>query len=147
MIDYRLMTLADIEEVMEVERLSFTSQWTASMYMYEVGQNPLAHYIVAVDNERIIGFFGMWIVAGESHVTNVAVHPDYRGRKIGDRLMQEAIAYAKSLEASRMTLEVRVSNDVAQNLYRKYGFQDGGIRKKYYTDDGEDALVMWVEWK
>ncbi len=146
MITYRQMNVQDIDDVMEVERLSFTSQWTAEMYRYEIVENPLAYYIVAEENENVIGFFGMWIVAKEAHVTNVVVHPEARGRKIGDRLMQEAIQFVRSMDGTKMTLEVRVSNEIAQNLYRKYGFQNGGIRKNYYTDDGEDALVMWVEW-
>lgn len=86
----------------------------------------------------------MWVVLDESQITNVAVLPEGRGKGIGEALMREAIAYAKSLNVVVMSLEVRVTNEVAQNLYRKLGFQEGGIRKGYYTDNQEDALVMWV---
>jgi len=109
--------------------------------------NDYAHYLVAVDGERVIGHCGMWIVLDECQITNVAVRPELRGKGIGEGLMRKAITFSYEMGVSLMTLEVRVSNEPAQNLYRKLGFQDGGIRKKYYSDDHEDALVMWVEFK
>lgn len=81
----------------------------------------------------------------EAHVTNIAIHPDHRGKKLGGGLMEAAIETAKAQGAVLMTLEARVSNTVAQNLYRKLGFKNGGIRKRYYTDNYEDAIVMWVK--
>jgi len=109
--------------------------------------NEYAYYIVAVKNDQVIGHCGMWIVLDECHITNVAVRTELRGNGIGEGLMQQAIALCKEMGVCLMTLEVRVSNKTAQNLYRKLGFQDGGIRKKYYSDDHEDGLVMWVEFK
>ena len=107
-------------------------------------KNTQATYVVAEKDDQLIGFCGMWIVLDESQITNVAVMPEGRGQGIGEQLMREALRIAEERGCIVMSLEVRVSNDVAQNLYRKLGFQAGGIRKKYYTDNQEDALVMWV---
>ncbi|HJF33275.1 MAG TPA: ribosomal protein S18-alanine N-acetyltransferase, partial [Sporosarcina psychrophila] len=109
--------------------------------------NDYAHYVVAIVEEEVIGHCGMWIVLDECHITNVAVRKHMRGNGIGEALMKEAITLCREKEVRLMTLEVRMSNITAQNLYRKLGFQDGGIRKNYYTDDHEDGLVMWVEFK
>lgn len=145
MIKYRLMTVEDVPAVHYIEQIAFPTPWTLDSFYYEMEKNPQAHYFVAVnEEEKVIGFCGMWVVLDESQITNVAVLPEGRGKGIGEALMREAIAYAKSLNVVVMSLEVRVTNEVAQNLYRKLGFQEGGIRKGYYTDNQEDALVMWV---
>ena len=107
--------------------------------------NDYAYYVVAEQDNVVIGHCGMWIVLDECHITNVAVREHMRGNGIGEGLMREAIAFCEEMAVRLMTLEVRVSNATAQSLYRKLGFQDGGIRKNYYSDDHEDALVMWVE--
>jgi ribosomal-protein-alanine N-acetyltransferase len=93
--------------------------------------------------ETVVGYGGMWFIIDEAHVTNIAVHPDYRQRKIGEMIVQEMIKTAKENGINGMTLEVRVSNTAAINLYKKLGFVDYGIRKGYYADTGEDALIMW----
>ena len=145
MVQYRKMTAADVEAVYEIELATFPSPWTLDSFHYEMRENQFAHYTVAVnDTGKIIGFCGMWIVIDSAQITNVAVLPEARGLGIGEALMREAMKVAKEGGADIMSLEVRVSNTVAQNLYRKLEFQDGGIRKGYYTDNGEDALVMWV---
>ncbi|QTD39561.1 ribosomal protein S18-alanine N-acetyltransferase [Sporosarcina sp. Te-1] len=144
---YRKMTREDIASVVEIEQESFTTPWTEEVFEHEMTGNAYAHYIVAVEDEQVIGHCGMWIVLDECHITNVAVRKQHRGRGIGEGLMRKAIALCKANDVRLMTLEVRVSNETAQNLYRKLGFQDGGIRKNYYTDDHEDALVMWVEFE
>ncbi|RYD03254.1 hypothetical protein N752_20700 [Desulforamulus aquiferis] len=87
----------------------------------------------------------MWLVLDEAHITNVAVHPEYRGKSIGEALMLEMIQQAIIRGAVRMTLEVRPSNMAARELYKKLGFKEKGLRKKYYTDTNEDAIIMWVE--
>jgi ribosomal-protein-alanine N-acetyltransferase len=87
----------------------------------------------------------MWIVLDEGHITNIAVHPDFRGMKIGEKLVLAMLQTAKENNAMHVTLEVRTSNEVARNLYRKLGFKDSGIRKGYYADTGEDAVIMWKE--
>jgi ribosomal-protein-alanine N-acetyltransferase len=146
-IQYREMVTEDIPAVVEIEQESFAIPWTQEVFEHEMTGNDYAHYIVAVDGEEVIGHCGMWIVLDECHITNVAVRLHMRGNGIGEALMREAITLCKDMDVRLMTLEVRMTNDTAQNLYRKLGFQDGGIRKNYYTDDHEDALVMWVEFK
>lgn len=139
------MVEMDIPSVVAIEEEAFAIPWTQEIFEHEMNGNNYAHYIVAVENEEVIGHFGMWIVLDECHITNIAVRKRLRGRGIGEKLMSEAIRLCKDMNVKLMTLEVRVSNHTAQNLYRKLGFKDGGIRKNYYTDDREDALVMWVE--
>nr|WP_285847234.1 ribosomal protein S18-alanine N-acetyltransferase [Sporosarcina luteola] len=139
------MTLEDIPAVVEIEQEAFATPWTQEVFEHEMTGNDYAHYIVAVSDDEVIGHCGMWVVLDESHITNVAVRTHMRGHGIGEALMRRAMELCKANEVRLMTLEVRVSNHTAQNLYRKLGFQDGGIRKNYYTDDHEDALVMWVE--
>ena len=145
MITYRRMTPDDVEAVHKIEVASFPSPWTLDSFHYEMRENKFSYYLVAEDEEgTIVGFCGMWLVIDSAQITNVAVIESARGKKIGEGLMREAMRVAKEHEVDVMSLEVRVSNEVAQNLYRKLGFQDGGIRKGYYTDNQEDALVMWV---
>lgn len=145
MIQYRKMTPDDVEAVYAIELATFPAPWTLDSFHYEMRENQFAHYIVAVnDDNKIIGFCGMWIVIDSAQITNVAVLEEARGLGIGEALMRKAMQVAKESGAETMSLEVRITNEVAQNLYRKLQFQDGGIRKGYYTDNGEDALVMWV---
>ncbi|MBE1557020.1 ribosomal protein S18-alanine N-acetyltransferase [Sporosarcina limicola] len=144
---YRKMGIDDIPAVVAIEVESFATPWTEEVFQHEMTGNDYAHYVVAVHDGEVIGHCGMWIVLDECHITNVAVRLHLRGNGIGEGLMREAIALCKEMDVRLMTLEVRTTNDTAQNLYRKLGFQDGGIRKNYYADDHEDALVMWVEFK
>jgi ribosomal-protein-alanine N-acetyltransferase len=90
----------------------------------------------------VVGFAGMWLMLEDAHLVTIAVKPDYRGRGLGELLLVSMLDWACSLGAHRMTLEVRVSNHVAQDLYRKYGFTIEGVRRRYYSDNGEDALIM-----
>ncbi|MFJ7922132.1 ribosomal protein S18-alanine N-acetyltransferase [Lysinibacillus fusiformis] len=144
-ITYRKMVSDDVPAVYEIELASFPVPWTLDSFYYEVHENQYAHYVLAIDKDgSIIGFCGMWMVIDAAQITNVAVIEQARGRGIGEGLMREAMHIAHLHGMEVMTLEVRVTNVVAQNLYRKLHFQDGGIRKGYYTDNGEDALVMWV---
>ena len=145
MITYRQMTIDDVEAVHRIEESVFATPWTMDAFYHEMTTNTQASYVVAVDETNsIVGFCGMWIVLDESQITNVAVMPEGRGKGIGESLMRESMRIAREKGCVVMSLEVRVSNTVAQNLYRKLGFQAGGIRKGYYTDNQEDALVMWV---
>jgi len=141
---FRYMREEDIDQVLEVEHASFTLPWSREAFYNELHNNKFAVYIVLEHEERIIGYCGVWIVVDEAHVTNVAILPAYRGRKLGEAMMRKLMSVSREMGAKRMTLEVRVSNHIAQSLYRKMGFQNGGIRKNYYSDNLEDALVMWV---
>lgn len=97
------------------------------------------------DLASIVGFAGLWLMVDEAHITTIAVHPDYRGQGVGETLLSALIGIAYEIGARMVTLEVRVSNAVAQNLYRKYGFKEAGIRRRYYSDNHEDALIMWTD--
>ncbi len=134
----------DIDQVLEIEHASFTTPWSREAFYNELNMNKFAIYIVLEIDKKVVGYCGVWIVVDEAHVTNIAILPDYRGKKLGDALMQNLFEVAKTMGAKSMTLEVRVTNYIAQSLYRKFGFQNGGLRKNYYTDNHEDALVMWV---
>lgn len=145
MIQYRKMTAKDVEAVHAIEVEAFPTPWTIDSFHYEMRENQFAHYVVAEDETgQLLGFCGMWIVVDSAQITNVAVLEKARGQGIGEELMREAMKIAREHNAEVMSLEVRVSNKIAQNLYLKLGFKEGGIRKGYYQDNHEDALVMWV---
>jgi ribosomal-protein-alanine N-acetyltransferase len=141
---FRFMREEDIDQVLEIEHASFTTPWSREAFYNELNMNKFAVYIVLEIDKKVVGYCGVWVVIDEAHVTNIAILPEYRGRKLGEALMQNLFDVAKMMGAKSMTLEVRVTNYVAQSLYRKFGFQKGGLRKNYYTDNQEDALVMWV---
>ena len=136
------MRMADVGAVLEIERLSFSSPWPAFAFEQELTANRLAHYRVARLGDRVVAFGGIWLMVDEAHITTFGVHPDHRRRGIGRRLLLELADVAQQLGSRRMTLEVRVSNEPAQELYRSFGFAVAGRRVAYYSDDGEDALVM-----
>lgn len=139
------MTLDDVDGVQEVERASFPVPWPANAFRHELTQNKNARYIVARDGDRIVAYAGLWLMVDEAHITTFAVHPDARRRRIGERLLQRLFEIAHELNAEWLTLEVRVSNLAAQQLYEKYGFRRAGVRRRYYSDNNEDALIMWTE--
>lgn len=144
-VQFDFMQVTDLDGVMAVEQLSFQTPWSRQAFVQELTQNQYALYLVARAAGTVVGYVGTWIVLDEAHVTNVAVHPGWRGRGIGERLMLRLIAEAVLRRAVRMTLEVRTNNTAAQNLYGKLGFKPAGIRKGYYTDTKEDALIMWKD--
>jgi len=140
----RQMNREDLPRVMEVERECFPTPWQESAYITELS-NRSAYYIVATVDDLIVGFAGMWVIADEAHITTLGVARDWRGKKIGEQLLIGLLDEAISRGARRATLEVRESNTVAQNLYSKYGFRPAAIRRGYYTDNHENAIVMWVD--
>ncbi|WP_455539642.1 ribosomal protein S18-alanine N-acetyltransferase [Terrisporobacter sp.] len=142
----RHMTKDDVDAVYKVEEDCFVDPWSKDSIRKEL-KNDLARYLVAEIDNKIVGYVGVWFVVDEGHITNVAVHSDYRGKKIGDKLVSEMVELCKENNLVAMTLEVRTSNSVAQNLYRKYGFKMAGIRKEYYSDNKEDAIIMWNQLK
>lgn len=142
---FRGMQASDIATICEIEKECFATPWTAGAFHNELTNNHFAHYMVMECDGIIAGYAGMWIIMDEAHITNIAVRASYRGRKLGERLLSELQRTAVFLGAKRMTLEVRVSNYVAQNLYEKKGFRAAGVRKGYYTDNHEDALIMWAD--
>lgn len=144
-LSFRLMTLEDIPDVMIIDHDAFTLPWTEEAFLNELKLNHFARYMVMEYEGRTIGYAGMWTIVDEAHITNIALLGTYRGRKWGERLLDELMKTASFMGMERITLEVRVSNEVAKSLYIKKGFQPAGIRKGYYSDNGEDALIMWAD--
>ncbi|WP_242972963.1 ribosomal protein S18-alanine N-acetyltransferase [Anaeromicrobium sediminis] len=143
MISTRLMTIDDIEHVLEVENSSFPIPWSENAFRKEMEENNLALYVVVEEKDRVVGYAGMWIIGDEGHITNVAVHPNCRKKGYGDLLIDKLLNEGDKKGINAYTLEVRVSNIPAQRLYEKYGFKSVGIRPKYYEDNKEDAMIMW----
>lgn len=144
-ISIRRMLVEDVQDVIEVEKASFPTPWTIDIYYQELTENRYAHYYVIEWEGRIVGFAGMWLVIDEAQITNIAIHPDFRGKRLGGKLFHHVLLTAIKLGAKQLSLEVRQSNIVAQKMYHKFGLVPGGIRRNYYTDNQEDAIVMWVE--
>ncbi|MGN1385331.1 MAG: ribosomal protein S18-alanine N-acetyltransferase [Bacillus sp. (in: firmicutes)] len=143
-VSIRLMEEQDLDAIMEVETQCFTLPWSREAFYNELHQNRFAHYLVLEEDGKVIGYCGAWLVVDEAHITNIAVLPAYQGKGFGEVLLSSMIAECKERAIERMTLEVRASNHVAQGLYKKLGFAEGAIRKNYYSDNQEDAIVMWV---
>lgn len=132
-----------IEGVVQVEEACFTIPWTRNDFEREIYENTMAIYYVALCDDKVIGYAGMWHVVTEGHITNVAVLEGYRRQGVADALMEKMIAVAIEKEMIGITLEVRINNQAAQKLYIKYGFRPEGFRKNYYADTKEDAIIMW----
>lgn len=141
----RSMTVGDLDQVMLLELACFSVPWTKDAFLSEIEKNQLAHYIVIEENDEIIGYGGVWYIMDEGHITNVAIHPEHRKKGLGKTLVDGMMKAAKKAEINHMTLEVRKSNLPAITLYERMGFEFAGTRPKYYTDNNEDALIMWVE--
>ena len=163
------MTAADVPAVAALERIAFSLPWSPQAFEHEVRHNPMAHFLVlkaraaTLQGQQaqsrsllarirgrpspnpLIGYGGMWLIVDEGHICTLAVHPEWRGRGLGELLLTGLVERATALGAAVATLEVRASNLIAQNLYQKYGFAKMGVRKGYYSDTHEDALVMTTD--
>lgn len=139
---YRRMTLRDVEAVHHIEASTFSEPWSLQSFRDEMERNACARYIVAEADGAIVGYAGAWLIIDEGHITNVAVAEAMRGQGIGTGLMNALMRYAANMGVQYMTLEVRKSNLTAQKLYRAMGFIELGVRKRYYENNGEDALLM-----
>ncbi len=137
------MTQAHIDGVLTVEEATFSIPWTRQDFEREINENNMAIYYVVVSDGQIVGYAGMWHVITEGHITNVAVLEAYRKQGIGDALMHKLEEVAKQKEMIGITLEVRINNVAAQKLYHKHGYRPEGLRKNYYPDTHEDAVIMW----
>lgn len=146
-IKLRKMELGDVEKVVGIEKLSFPTPWSTYAFTCEILDNDFANYFVLTleSDENIIGYGGMWIILDEAHITNIAITPAHRGQRLGELLLRHMMNAAKAKGVERITLEVRVSNTSAQKLYERLGFKSAGIRKGYYIDNKEDAIIMWKE--
>jgi len=135
------MKRKDLDQVLEIENLSFPVPWPRESFLAEL-RNPLAQYIVAEEGFLIQGYAGVWLIFDEGHITNVAVHPRTRGKRIGEMLLTTLVGSMCLNQVKSLTLEVRPSNKSALALYRRMGFEQAGRRKGYYSDNDEDALIM-----
>jgi ribosomal-protein-alanine N-acetyltransferase len=138
------MTTADIEKVIAIERVSFPFPWSTRFFLDEL-KVDCARSILAEVEGRIVGYVLFWFLPEEVDIHNIAVHPDFRRQGIGRLLLEQVVAAARRHDRLRVTLDVRFSNAPAQNLYHSFGFVARGLRKGYYSDNGEDALVMALE--
>lgn len=139
------MTVADIPAVHEIERQSFPVPWPAYAFRQELETNKLARYLVVRAGSRTVAYGGIWLMVDEAHVTTFAVLPDWRRRGVGARLMLALIELSEQVGAHVLTLEVRLSNLPARTLYQRFGFRPVGVRPRYYSDNGEDALIMTTD--
>ena len=144
MYHFRLLTEKDFEQVHAIELACFANPWSAEGLYKDIRDNPCAVYIGFCEDEAIIGYGGMWIVVDEAHITNFAILPQYRRQGLGRQLLRSMVSAARRARAQDITLEVRPSNKAAIALYESEGFAQNGLRKRYYQDNGEDALIYWL---
>jgi ribosomal-protein-alanine N-acetyltransferase len=169
MLTLRYMRLPDIPAVIAIDRVSFDPAWSARSYAYEVNESTYSHMVVleqaehekptqgwrklvqsfsgngAEAEERVVAYGGLWHIMDEAHISTIATHPDYRGRGWGEVVLAGMVRRSLTLRAAYIVLEVRVSNVVAQNLYRKYEFELVGVKQRYYHNNGEDAYDMRLD--
>lgn len=141
------MTVDDLGDVHSIERHSYPNPWSYQTFLAELDNNDCANYFVVRCLDKIIGYIGMWIILDEGHITNIAVHHEWRGQGVGEFLMRSMEEHALKRGIVKMTLEVRVSNERAKSLYHKIGYLGHGIRPRYYLNNNEDALIMWKDLK
>ena len=139
------MRVEDLAEVQKIELASFSTPWPENAYRSELMTNRLASYLVGRIDDTIVGYGGMWLMVDEGHIITFAVHPDWRRQHIGERLLLAFLDLATDRGAHEATLEVRLSNLPARRLYEKFGFRPVGLRPRYYSDNGEDALIMTTD--
>ena len=140
----RLTGEQDLDGVLEVEAESFSNPWTRDMYAWELRDRAMCHILlVRTEEQRVAGFCAFWLVCDEIHINNVAMRSGFRAQGIGTALLRHVLAEARQLGARRATLEVRASNERARRLYERLGFYVAGVRRHYYTNPVEDALILW----
>lgn len=142
-LNIRDMEISDIDRVIEIERISFPTPWPKEIFKREVQRSFDGLYLVVEMDGAVQGYTGIIKILDVGHITTMAVHPDFRGRGLATNLLFELITRAKKMGTRYMTLEVRESNVMAQNLYRRFGFSEVGKRRGYYIDNNEDAVIMW----
>lgn len=133
----------DIDAIAGLEKICFAIPWSRKSIAHELTENKIALYIVAEINGQVVGYGGMWHIIDEAHITNVAVMPEYRRKHIASAIITVMIEASVSKGIHRFTLEVRSGNQAARALYSRFGFKEAGLRKGYYEDNGEDAVIMW----
>lgn len=130
--------------VMAIEQRTNPNPWSLGLFMGELRMPTSRYYVVALDGHEVIGYCGLMVTGDEGHITNVAVHPDRRRSSVASHMMVVTMRHAVEIGLQGVTLEVRVTNRGAQELYRRFGFAPGGVRRNYYQETNEDALIMWA---
>ncbi|HET6964645.1 MAG TPA: ribosomal protein S18-alanine N-acetyltransferase [Acidimicrobiales bacterium] len=133
-----------LRSVLRIESQVYPRPWTLSLFLGELGLRGSRYYVVARVDGVVVGYAGLMISLDEAHVTTIAVDPAWQRHRIGSRLLINLTRAAVAKGIRHMTLEVRVSNAAAQHMYRRFGFETEGVRKNYYAESKEDALIMWV---
>jgi len=141
----RPMQEKDLPRILEIEQSCFPAPWAYQSFVNELRDNEYARYFCLEHDGKIIGYMGLWFILEEGHITNVAISPEYQGKGLGEYLMRSVMELMAKEGMERMTLEVRASNRPAQKLYERLGFVTAGVRKGYYSDNREDALIMWLD--
>jgi ribosomal-protein-alanine N-acetyltransferase len=144
-IELTKMRRRHLRKVLAIESQVYPRPWSASLFLSEMSQRGSRTYLVAKNGNDVVGYAGMMFTGVDAHVTNIAVDPALQGRKIGTRLLLRLITEAMARACETISLEVRVTNTVAQTMYEKFGFSVSGVRKGYYIETGEDALIMVVD--
>jgi [ribosomal protein S18]-alanine N-acetyltransferase len=140
----RVTSAEDLGGLLAVEQASFLNPWTREMYLAELQNPAVSHLLVAKDpTGQVTGFCGFWCVADELHINNLAVLPEHRRQGIASAILSRVFAEGRRAGAARATLEVRRSNDIARRLYERFGFTVAGVRRGYYRQPDEDALILW----
>ncbi|MEW5767500.1 MAG: ribosomal protein S18-alanine N-acetyltransferase [bacterium] len=139
------MKREDMPAVLRIEQASFADPWTVGMFLRDIRDNRLAHFLVAKHKGKIIGYAGLWLIGDEAHLVNLAVDLPYRKQGIGRELLMAMLKIARDKGAQKATLEVRASNLKAQEFYQHFGFRPIAIRKGYYTHPKDDAVIMWQD--
>ena len=138
----RKMLLEDVERVIAIDRVSFSLPWPERSFRFELTDNPASRCWVAEVDGQLVGMIVVWLIVDEIHVATIATHPDFRRQGIAKKLLSHALRHLSTEGAQSSFLEVRASNLAAQEMYRKFGYEESGVRRRYYKDNGEDALLM-----
>ena len=142
----REMTHDDIDNILQIEELCYGAHhWSRESFLTELSNKISSYRCILNSDKKCVGYIGMWKIVDEAHITNLSVHPDWRNKKLAHKLLLATIDECYKEKIKYITLEVRVSNEKAIGLYEKFGFKSLGLRKKYYQDNNEDALIMWSE--
>ena len=134
-----------VRDVLAIERIVYPRPWSAALFFSELAQKSSRHYLVAHNGRNLVGYGGLMCHLDEGHITTLAVRPEFQHRKVGSRILFALVEEARSRPVRSLALEVRVANWPAQRLYSWFGFRPVGVRKNYYAETGEDALVMWID--
>jgi ribosomal-protein-alanine N-acetyltransferase len=139
----RKATESDVKPLADMDKICFNLPWSEASFFEEIVNNKVAKYFVAEVSGKMVGYAGLWVVLDEGHITNIAVHPEFRRKGIAKALICKMMSAAEDAGATVFTLEVRALNKSAIALYEQFNFKIVGLRKNYYQDNGEDAAIMW----